>query len=624
MRKVRLRGQAVAYVSILACSFAAAMVAGWLGTQIDNYAYDWMFRRYDPGPWKPESVLLAMDEASLKETGPGPRLRRSIAEALKLLASASPKVVAIDVILADAGDPVDNALLEAALSGVPNIVLPCDLVVVDRDHAWEYPLEGFARRAAALGHVHGDPGPLDGVSRLVPLEITAAGRRHWAMALEAFRLSRGVRQIIESPDDLQVGSTIIPARRSESRAMRIRYLPPAEDGSFPMPRISFAQLKADPGLASQFRDRVVFLGITAQSAFRDRLMTPYSYGSYMAGVEIHANIFETLARGRFLQTAPNLLVLGICLLVSAAGVSIFAFRSGWQAYGLAGALLVAAHLVPYFLFTRDIVFPYFAPVSSAWLSVVGAASFQFVTVRRRLRAAEAERTRYQQAMHFVTHEMRTPLTAIQGSSELMSRYSMSEEKRRQIADLINSESKRLARMIETFLNVERLSAGEMELKQEVFTIQEIVSACVTRSRPLADRKQIRISAEPGAGLELVGDRELMEYAIYNLLTNAIKYSPADTEVSVGTRREGEHVRLSVQDQGIGMDQQELRSIFQKFYRTRKAVASGEAGTGIGLSIVEQIVTHHGGRIEVTSQPGKGSCFTLVLPARVSACATESK
>jgi two-component system sensor histidine kinase SenX3 len=112
----------------------------------------------------------------------------------------------------------------------------------------------------------------------------------------------------------------------------------------------------------------------------------------------------------------------------------------------------------------------------------------------------------------------------------------------------------------------------------------------------------------------MGDRELMEYALYNLLTNAVKYSPPDTEVRVSGRSEGGHVRLSVRDQGIGMDSKELKKIFQKFYRTRRAEASGEAGTGIGLSLVDQIVVHHGGRIEVASEPGKGSCFTVVLPA----------
>lgn len=107
-----------------------------------------------------------------------------------------------------------------------------------------------------------------------------------------------------------------------------------------------------------------------------------------------------------------------------------------------------------------------------------------------------------------------------------------------------------------------------------------------------------------------------KYAVYNLLTNAIKYSPAETQVTVSGRVDGASIRLSVRDQGIGMDEKELKQIFKKFYRTRRAEASGEAGTGIGLSLVDQIVTHHRGRMEVTSRPGEGSCFTIVLPVSV--------
>jgi signal transduction histidine kinase len=100
----------------------------------------------------------------------------------------------------------------------------------------------------------------------------------------------------------------------------------------------------------------------------------------------------------------------------------------------------------------------------------------------------------------------------------------------------------------------------------------------------------------------------------------VKYSPPQTEVKVSGRLEKEQFRIAIRDQGIGMDKQEVKRIFQKFYRTRRAETSGESGTGIGLSIVDQIVRLHSGRIEVTSEPGKGSCFTIVLPAKVPACA----
>jgi signal transduction histidine kinase len=210
--------------------------------------------------------------------------------------------------------------------------------------------------------------------------------------------------------------------------------------------------------------------------------------------------------------------------------------------------------------------------------------------------------------------MRTPLTAIQGSSELISRYgSMPEAKRKQMADVIHSESKRLARMIETFLSVERLTAGQMELKQERFALDELVERCAGRARPLAENKHIEIDTLDIPATELTGDQELMEYAIYNLLTNAVKYSPSHTRVTVYADDDsGDRVRLSIQDQGMGMDEKETARIFEKFYRTKRAEQSGEMGTGIGLSIVAQIVTEHGGKIEVHSAPGKGSKFTLTL------------
>lgn len=206
----------------------------------------------------------------------------------------------------------------------------------------------------------------------------------------------------------------------------------------------------------------------------------------------------------------------------------------------------------------------------------------------------------------------------------MSRYNLSDEKRKQIAQMINSESKRLARMIQAFLDVERLGEGQMELKREPFSARDVVIVCLERARPLAVKKRIRLEAGELSADELLGDRELMEYAVYNLLTNAVKYSPPETQVLVTMRRLGERLHLAVRDQGIGMDEKELTRIGTKFYRTTAAEKSGEVGTGIGLSIVNQIVERHGGRIEVASAPGSGSCFTIIVPLHAAKPAAEVK
>ena len=615
------------YVALLAGAWVVGVAgSGSIGQQLDRNAYDYMFRRYQPAPWTPESVILAIDEPTLGRYGGMPGIRRPLAAALVEVAAALPKAVAVDVVLADRRDPSTDMAMTAALRATPNLVLDSELI--ENAASWEDPLPEFRACAKALGHVHAFP-DVDGVSRAIPLEkftvppgppYQKLPERRWALALEAFRLSRGYPAPLESPSDLEVGPVTIPAARSgESRLMRVRFLPP----SSPVPRVSMAALLDDPARArKQLTGKVVFVGVTAQSEVRDRLVTPYfEQGIPMAGVEVHANAFETLAQARFIVDSWYGWVLLFSLATAVLAGAAFLWLPGWAAYSAAVVLLVAAHVTPYVFFTRGYVFSFMTAAATAWLSVLTAAAWQTLVVRRSLRRAESERMRYQQAMHFVTHEMRTPLSAIQGSSELISRYALTEEKRKQIANLINSESKRLARMIEVFLNVEKLSAGQMELKREPISIHDLVAVCAVRTGPLADRKHIRITVEPiPEALHVTGDRELMEYACYNLLTNAVKYSPQQTEVTVSGRRDDGHVRVAVQDQGIGMDQKEVKRIFQKFYRTKKAEESGEAGTGIGLSIVQQIVEQHGGRIDVTSRPGEGSCFTLVLPAIAPAAA----
>ena len=602
-----LNKRTLGYVAILAVTLAVAIALGWtaLAAQIDDDAYDWMFRLSPPVALPAHSLILAIDDATYSAMGGVRAYRSMLAEALERLAPVQPKVVAIDMVLADREDRQEDDRLLRAMQATKNLVLVAHL---ENGQHWEDPLEGFRRAATALGHDRSDENSRDGVTRQIPLEERTERERHWALGLETFRLAHG-GQILESPDDIQIGGEVIPApRTSESdRALRVLY------SREPVPQVSLLDLVKKPELAERFRGQAVFVGVTSISATYDRVATPYGQGR-IPGVEVHAQLFETLERGKFFTGASNLSVLGFSIAVGVIAGLIFGFLSGLPAYAMAGVLLAAVTATPFLLFRQSIVVPFFAPLASAWLTAIAAASYQHFVVRRALRKAETERRQYQQAIHFVTHEMRTPLTAIQGSSELMGRYNLSEEKRKQMSDMINQESKRLARMIQTFLDVERLSDGQMELKQEAFEVREIVETCVARARPLAERKNIRIVSEAlDGGME--GDRELMEYAVYNLLTNAIKYSPPDTQVTVDCRIDGTRLRLSVEDQGIGMDAKEIRQIFQKFYRTKRAEASGEAGTGIGLSIVEQIVQHHGGKMEVTSQPGQGSCFAVVFAAR---------
>jgi signal transduction histidine kinase len=595
-----------AYAAVTGAAFVLALLAGWslIGTRIDDYAYDLLLSFNPPPAHSSACVIVAIDEATLNhEGGRAPDYRSLLTKGLEAIARGKPAVVAIDVALADPGDPAEDRRLAEALQATPNLVLPAEFIDDGRARRWENPLPQFARFAAAIGNVRADEESHDGVTRSIALEKTFAHQRHWALALEAFRLAKGVRYIVESPREIQVGTETIPfARVGDHRSLRIRYT------AAQLPKPSLESILQNPGLADRLRNKIVFFGITATN---DRVVTPY--GQRISGLETHAQLFETLESRQFLRDASGVEILGWCLFIAVLSIAIFAYASGWRAYVLGALLLVFAHALPVIAFQHNVVFPYSAPFAVAWLCVSAAASYQHFFVRRQLVKSEGDRQRYQQAIRFVTHEMKTPLTAIQGSSELIGRYNLTEDKRKQMASMINAESKRLARMIQTFLDVEKLSEGEIELKREVFPISGIVDNCLLRIGPGAEAKNIAIHVGEIAAVSLTGDRELMEYAVYNLLTNAVKYSPAGTEVLVTAITHGDRLHVSVRDQGMGMDEKELRSIFRKFYRTKRAEASGESGTGIGLSIVEQIVAHHRGRVEVTSEVGKGSCFTIVAP-----------
>ena len=592
----------LAILPVLAVSLGIVLDDLSFGQQFDKYAYDFLFRLQTQKPWTPTSIILALDEPTLSSYGGDNGKRDAIADGLDKIAPARPAAVAVDVILADPGSPASDERLERAFSRTHNLVLASYVL---RNDTWYEPIPRFRKYAVFVGQVHSEFDRYDSVSRDLPLAKVAGIDRRWALAFDAFLAAKGFH-VLESPRDLVVGPVTIPTTGAEEHLLRIRYPP------FDLPQISVAQLDRDPALARQFAGKTVFVGETVQAI--DSWMTPYSNGRPTPGVVINASLYETLSRGSFLADAPPAAVIFCSLALAFAACAVYKFGSGWIANILAACVVVASQAIPTLAFADSVVWPWLPGTVAAVFSVAGAATWRHFTVRRNLLRAEQQRSRYQQAMQFVTHEMRTPLTTIQGSSELIGRYaSMPEAKRKQMADLINSESRRLARMIETFLSVERLSAGQMQMKRERFPLSDLVESCGERARPYAERKQIEIDIVKLPADDLTGDRELMEYAVYNLLTNAVKYSPPQTRVRVfGEDEKGGWLRLCVEDQGIGMDKKEVRRIFEKFYRTKRAEQSGEAGTGIGLSIVEQIVTQHGGSIHVESEPGKGSRFTLFL------------
>ena len=223
----------------------------------------------------------------------------------------------------------------------------------------------------------------------------------------------------------------------------------------------------------------------------------------------------------------------------------------------------------------------------------------------------------------VSHEMRTPLTAIQGMTELLAEYDVGPERRREMNLAINDEVKRLARMISEYLDITRLESGVTVLRPSPLHLETLIEHVLVMLDPVAGQRGIRLVRNFAAGLPaLVGDADLLSRAVENLVSNAIKYSPGGTDVTVSASNDDSAFSIQVADQGYGIPEAGLARIFEKFYRVPRVQDADVPGTGLGLSLVREIAELHGGSVTVRSEVNAGSTFTLRLPLAETAPPTE--
>jgi signal transduction histidine kinase len=225
----------------------------------------------------------------------------------------------------------------------------------------------------------------------------------------------------------------------------------------------------------------------------------------------------------------------------------------------------------------------------------------------------------EQHVSTVSHELHTPLTMIQGFSELLLTRTLTQEKAREALRQINSAATRLSRLIEDLLSVSRLESGRLTVRAAPVGLAEVVQEVVGG---LPTERDIEVDLEPGLP-PLTADRDMMVQILTNLLSNALKYSPPDTPVSVRARPRGATVEIAVKDLGIGLTEHEKERIFGKFFRADRDEVREAGGTGLGLYITKQLVERQGGRITVQSEPGLGSTFLCALPAGTEQAAKVS-
>jgi signal transduction histidine kinase len=253
-------------------------------------------------------------------------------------------------------------------------------------------------------------------------------------------------------------------------------------------------------------------------------------------------------------------------------------------------------------------------------------------LRRRLVELEEVDRLKTQFLSMASHELRTPLTAVSGFIQVARRrlaraseregVDWKDEARRaaETLELAQRQSRRLGRLVDELLDVSRLQLGRVEIHNTDIDIIASVRETIERTRLQEPTRPFELGEHVGAAT-ILGDRDRIDQVFENLISNAMKYSPADAPITISVSMEGDEVHVAVRDRGIGIATDELESIFNLFYRSPDPRAGHVSGLGLGLFISREIVKRHGGSLWAESGPG-GSTFHVKLPV-VAAVASET-
>lgn len=211
-----------------------------------------------------------------------------------------------------------------------------------------------------------------------------------------------------------------------------------------------------------------------------------------------------------------------------------------------------------------------------------------------------------------SHELRTPLAVIRGEADVaLSRERTAAEYRESLAT-IQQESQRLSRLVDDLLNLARADAGRVQLRIEELYLNDLLTECCRSVQPMAEARQIELECRCAADVPFRGDEGLLRRMVINLLDNAVRYTPPGGKVCATLETQGADARIRIADTGIGIGPEATQRVFERFYRVDESRSRQQDGFGLGLSIVKWIAESHHGAVELTSQPGAGSTFTVHL------------
>lgn len=563
--------------------------------------------------WAPKrpprfTVAVVVDEASVARFGRFPWPRKRLAEVASAISAAGARGLVVDLLLAEP-DP-DDAFLATSLQRLPTV-----LAAVPEDHnrSWISPAPPLAS-AGTLGHATYDADH-DGVVRTFSATKQAGNQVLPALFLAAAALL--------DPQPLPVGKNLRPD-----------FLNRAQD----IPQVPVVDVLSNAELKGSLSQKVVFLGATA-AGLGDRVMTPTSRpGSPDPGVLVQAAITECVLQRGLLHRLPPWLAAALAALAffvlepvrrrgSLSLVAAVVVATLLPVLGGGAALFFLRSETP--LLTWAFTLATLTGVSglrwahrmeAALEDVSGAVAggepdalrTPEARIARLLELAKAA-TRLEQEWkaqsRLLVHELKTPLAGLAGLGQLLAAYELSPEERQRVAELLATEATRLSQLVDTLLQLENLSLRPFPADAPTFDLAFLVSQRVELAAAGLDRPLILSAPGP---VPVKGVAGLLAEAVDNLLSNAHKFSPPEAPiwVRVFATKNGQ-ATVEVEDRGPGIPPEERDVIFKRFFRGKNA---GEnPGLGLGLSVVREVVTWHGGEVSVGEAKEGGSVFRITLP-----------
>lgn len=386
---------------------------------------------------------------------------------------------------------------------------------------------------------------------------------------------------------------------------------------------SLLDVAAGNSAPGTFRDKIVLIGATVTGAPANFVATPYSRATAeTSALEASAHSLATLLSDNALYRPPEWVTWVLSIVVAVGTVNLVLVLSPVRGIlfvvGEIAALLVAAWV--------------FLVGLGCWIDTahpfIAAAFGYYLVIPYRLVNEYRQRWHYQHQsemmaeleqlksnfLSLVSHDLKTPVARIQGNAELLlSEVGKTNERPRKLAESIVSTANDLGEHIQTILDLARLEAAQVSLHKTSKDINATILEVVESKRTLAAERGITLTTKLEPIFSFKFDPQLIHRVIANLVENAVKYSPAGTEICLSSTEEAKWIRVSVADQGFGIPEEEQPRVFSKFYRCQTEASRREKGTGLGLYLVKYFVELHEGVVELKSEVGKGSVFTVALP-----------